>query len=729
MITTATEDRFRPHLLMAIAVLSLLTFTSRGGDFAWLKLGIRAVGGVCGLAAAAEHVRRKDMPSEQESAEQRLAELEQELMMSFERRVAIAQQQYQEDVAVLRDELEKLEFLRQQYEREADRIVAEERKYLAEERQRMESEREVLNQWIEQQQKELFELEQLATAQVEQRAIEAEERLKAERDYLIEVLEQEQQQYMSEAQQEIDARDRMIAELQNHLAAAIQVKRPKGNGRVEWLADQVITFFWDFKLPVDFKECTHVLNVDYVWLEPREPVKLAQVRDVVKEMPLHLDGIDGEPMISINNGTILLEIKQAVERTINRDREPLTLQGFDYFRQAVAESSHDLVAGPTDAGKSTLVSNLIDAASSLFTEDIAKRRADWEINIAEGVDVQIIDPKFPRTVWRINGQQVRPQYRGFDRWTDPDGVEHLCALDGLKAMDSEVRNRLERAMLAEHSGEKSTEVPMIFVSDESEQMVADYGSAASEPIRFASRVGRSELVRAIVIGQSPLCSSYGFKQKAALNNFTRWFIGDATIERGIDEVCVTTVQKRRYRAELESLQKNAMTDPSKQFYALVKFPKSRPVFVYLPPPGYFASRTGEVKEDEVIDLKPLDSTGQSRNEMLELIDRATIENQLPPDVVARLNSIWQMDKSALIEQLPDDLKAIAKFAQARGDWIGTSDLKQNRNAFKSRSIEEIVQLFEQLTKTGLGEFDAQTKKYRYLEEGDGETDQGEEEEF
>jgi hypothetical protein len=719
MITSAVEDRFRPHLLLAIAALSLLSFTSGGGEYAWLKSGIRAVGGICGIAAGVEYTRRKDWPSEQEEVQQRLAELEQELLMTFERRWAIAEELHGEQIAALRDEIERLEFLRQQYEQEADRIIAEERQYLAEERQRMESERELLTGWIEQQQEELAQLEQAAMAQVEQRALEAEKRLEGERDYLIEVLEQQQEQYMSEAQAEIETRDRLIADLQNQLAVSIQIKRPKGNSRVEWVSDQLVTFFWDFKIPVDFKECTSVLNVDYIWLDPRQPVKMPQVREVVKEIPFHFDGIDGEPVLSMNNGTILLELKQSVEKTINRDREPLTLQGFDYFRQAVAESNHDLVAGSTDAGKSTLVSNLIDAASTIFVEDIAKRRSDWEIKVIPEVNVQIIDPKFPRTVWRINGRRVKPQYRGFEPWTDPDGFEHPCALDGLKAMDTEVRNRLERAMLADYNGELSSEVPLIFVSDESEQMVADYSSAASEPIRFTSRVGRSELVRAIVIGQSPLATSYGFKQKAALNNFTRWFLGDATIDRGIDEVCVSTVQRRRYRAELERLQKIATTDPSKQFYALVKFPKSRPVFVYLPPPGYFASRMEEVRDDEPVELKPLDSTGQARNEVLDLLDRAQAQNQLPADVVSRLNSIWEMDKDALIEQLPDDLKTSVRFAQAKGDWIGTSDLKQNRNAFKARPIEEIVECFERLVKTGLGEFDAQSKKYRYIEENEG----------
>jgi ribosome-associated translation inhibitor RaiA len=701
-----------PHALLVGSLTAIATFglSDRASESRWFYWALRGVGGAAAYYAYREYRKRAPIP-----AEIYQQELRAELTASSAMQLAQIERQFQAEIVRLNQGAQALTL------------------QLEEERRRFQVACWTKDQWAEQKGLEFEQSKQELQAAFDQAIAEAEENLEKgkakaqadldkERAELMEQLEILWNQLQNQAREEVQRLEadlnlhkQIIGDLQTALARANKVKVAAGVSRAEWIANQAIEIFWHYETQVDYSDSSTVEGRDYIWLQPRAIVESKKVKEICAVIADQIDGIE-EVTAKVQGGVIQLELKTITDRKSTREREALTVEGFDYFKSAIGKSNHDMVTGGTGAGKSTLISNLIDAASSDLKEEIIKNRANWGIEIDPNVQVVISDPKFPRTQWYVNGQRVKPQYRGFDRWVDPDGVEHPSALDGYAAMDLEVRARLNRAQLADFYGRPSAERPILFVLDEAEEQIAQAKKEASEPVSFTTRVGRSELVRAIVIGQNCNPSAYGL-QRPQLNNFTRWFLGDQ-IEFGIEQVCTTSVQKRKYRDELVRLQQIAKTDKSKEFFALVKFPNERAYFVYMPPPGYFASQTFKPADlDQAIDLEPLRFTEEDEqlaNMSIEQLRAIAAEtNLLDLDERQRLEAIWQKAE----EVLPDHLRIIVDFAiQLEGQWVTVGKLRSGRSYFKEKdrvSEGEILEYFAELVRRGLGELSEDGRKYRY----------------
>ncbi len=381
----------------------------------------------------------------------------------------------------------------------------------------------------------------------------------------------------------------VVAGYAQRLAVATAPKWFEGADLVSFVGRQIQEILWQSGVECDADRGVETDSEHYLWLRPRSLVKLKDVQAAAEQIPAYVDGIFETPSVTLSGGVILLRYafnQPAAKAQAKAREEAMVLDGFDWMRSCVLDSVHDLVAGQTGSGKSTLIANLIDLAQSVMAQEWRKDPTIW-----------IVDPKWPDSEWRMGGRKVDPHYRGFDRYTDPNGQSYPCALDGYRAMDGSVRDRLGAAQDDWFHDRETERDPEIWVCDEGEQMAASYGNDAADPVQFVARVGRSTKVRLILIGQSPKCSAYKFRTISQLNNFTRYYLGEAILG-AIDEIGRTTIEKNRLRKTLQKLESVALTDADKRYFCLVKQP-SRPVyFAYLPPPGYFLQSNAPAAEPE-----------------------------------------------------------------------------------------------------------------------------------
>ncbi|MBD2465599.1 hypothetical protein H6G89_31900 [Oscillatoria sp. FACHB-1407] len=699
-------------LLLAIAAASVLSFGIKDPNWDWMWWSIRSVGAGCAISVLCQ---------KKEETETESIDLEGDLAAAYELKVAQLQSQYQIQLdthlaqVYQSFETEKAHYLSQfqlqqtQFGQDFERVETE--------KAQLQQEREALHQWAESIDQQMMQERAEAQKQLEERRERAEKMLLQEREALEENLAFHLDQKDRQHQAEIDRLMLEIARLNDQLVRNLRLKEPLGTSRLERVAGLIQEVFVGLGVLVDYQDCSTVHNADYVWLRPREMVKQSDVKAIVQELPNQLEDLEREPTFSMEGGVILLEL-QTPQESRKKQPQSLTLQGFDYFKKAVGQSHHDLVMGGTGGGKSTLISNLTDAASQDF-EAIQKARADWDtVNVLAGVNVQYADPKFPRSKFYLNGRRVKPQYRMFDRWQAPDGLVFPSAVDGVKEMGLEIRRRLDRAALADYQGEVSSEQPLIFVVDEAEQLVADNKREVSEPILFTSRVGRSELVRVIAAGQNTNPSAYGL-QRPHIKNFTLWYLGDA-IDAGIEWTCSTSVLKRRYRGELERLRQEATTDLGKRWFALVKFPGEPPCFVYLPPPGYFTD--GIHDAEPALELPHLvqrdwltfdwnedkQSRGDDRRSTVDHLNRSL---DLPD---AEHEAIAAVDFAALPPQGVEFLEYLSH-RNLHGQWLNVREIRQNWGSNKGFTekggAEAFTQFLRAINCAGLGQFNADGRQW------------------
>lgn len=699
------------HFLLVISAASVLTFGVKDPDWNWMWWSFRTVGAGCAIAVLSQ--KKND---EQVEA----LDLEGDLAAAYEYKIAQLQTHFQSQLDTqLAQVYESVEAKRQQYlshlQVQQTQLTHHFEQVEADKNQ-LQQERQTLHQWAETLDQQMAQERAELQRQLEERRERAEKMLLQEREALEETLAFHLEQKDRQHEAEINRLMLEIARLNDQLARNLRLKEPMGTSRLERVSGLIQEVFVGLGMLVDYEDCSTVHNADFVWLRPREIVKQSDVKAIVQELPNQLEDLEREPTFSMEGGVILLEL-QSPQESKKKQSQSLTLQGFDYFKKAVGQSHHDLVMGGTGGGKSTLISNLTDAASQDF-EAIQKARADWDtVNVLTGVNVQYADPKFPRSKFYLNGRRVKPQYRMFERWQAPDGIVFPSAVDGVKEMGLEIRRRLDRAALADYQGGVSAEQPLIFVVDEAEQLVADNKREVAEPILFTSRVGRSELVRVIAAGQNTNPSAYGL-QRPHIKNFTLWYLGDA-IDAGIEWTCTTSVLKRRYRAELERLRQEATTNIAKRWFALVKFPGEQPCFVYLPPPGYFTD--GLAEDEPALEPVPLVlrdwASFQWKDLSADLSDRSTAIDQLNrslnlPD--AEHEAIAPVDLDLLPSQGIEFLNYLTQ-RNLHGQWLNVRELRQNWGSNKGFTekggAEAFTQFLRAISCAGLGQFNADGRQW------------------
>ncbi|MGB3205204.1 MAG: type IV secretory system conjugative DNA transfer family protein [Crinalium sp.] len=399
--------------------------------------------------------------------------------------------------------------------------------------------------------------------------------------------QQWQQQYNDQAQmyeQIINQQYQKIAQLEG-------IKRPKGNSRIEWVADQIIDVLLEYEIYCDYKDSHAVPGCDLIWVIPRTGVRVRKLKDIAEEIQLRIPGIEVPPEITVSDGAIQISCsadKAKVDRKAVEKGNKLIEPSGDWFRAMTThpDVNHLFCNGDTGSGKSTLIDNFICLAKQ---------------ELGNNVEIIIIDPKFPDSTWVIDGEEILPQYKGYEPLTDEYGEEHPSALDGLRAMYDDVRSRLENAAQAKLAGrEKPNRIPRIYVIDEAEDLIATFGDDAAEPIRSVLRVGRSTKVKAVIIGQNPGCKAYKM-EKANLRNCGQLYLRENALA-GIDQVAPTAALKKQLRDQISLRQVEGEKDRSKRFYTLIKYP-GMPAFTALCPPP--AAYSGDSTEDVIGSIEDL----------------------------------------------------------------------------------------------------------------------------
>ncbi|NEO52588.1 MAG: hypothetical protein F6K54_05570 [Okeania sp. SIO3B5] len=445
---------------------------------------------------------------------------------------------------------------------------------------------------------------------VNDRISEAQEFLQKQLDLQTEQTAQEIKQLQEQHTYELNLKDEAIAQLRELLAESNACKTPpKSSKRIHHAALQVQEILLEHEVAADWVDSwAHPKSqFDSHWFHLRYGIAKYKVQRAIENIPGKVEGYytaqltweDGkfqidcslfDPSVTKPQKVKGIEIEPAPKDWILNSLGEISSQEHGGY--------HLFVCGPTGSGKSSFLCNLLDFAFR-------------KIGV---IDLRIIDPKYPDTEWRIKDEKVIPQYKGFKPWTNPDGIEEPCALDGLLDMQESVENRLEEAREAEYLGkEKPERHTILWVIDETERLIAENpknaknkGPNAVDPILQTLKVGRSTRNIMIMLGQSPMCSRYGMLE-TDLDNFgiAAW-LGAENIKKGIDEVSNNILStKKRLRKQLEAWEALAEQDSSNKYIGLIKM-RGQPAFIAkLPPPNCFSDP--ELKGEQIENQIPLES--------------------------------------------------------------------------------------------------------------------------
>ena len=178
-----------------------------------------------------------------------------------------------------------------------------------------------------------------------------------------------------------------------------------------------------------------------------------------------------------------------------------------------SDIQHFFISGESGSGKSVLLSNIVD---------LLKERLGQDFKIV------LIDPLAGGDPWILNGQCIAPHYCGIN-----------SVMDGLITMNKDVEQEQGQLFEGIPAPEK---IPTLYIVNEANWIVSEYGSDASKCMKNALRVGRSSKVICAIVGQDPGCKAYGM-HKTNLRNAARIYLADNAMA-GV-QVCSPRARNRR----------------------------------------------------------------------------------------------------------------------------------------------------------------------------------------
>jgi len=219
------------------------------------------------------------------------------------------------------------------------------------------------------------------------------------------------------------------------------------------------------------------------------------------------------------------------------------------------QSYHFRICGETGSGKSTFIDNLITCLKN---------------SLGDKVTVILIDPKYP-----LSDFEIIPKFKGISE-----------SFEGLAYLASEVESRLAKATVCKDSGLPLPKFePLLFVIDEIDMIMSEYGKPASKLLKIGLKVGRALNIKVAYIGQSPLCSALHLN-KNDFKNSANILLGEMAIV-GMNELIYS---KNRAIIENELVSRENNGD---RYFALIK-PMSKPAFTAkLPKPKAFCDVKNE----------------------------------------------------------------------------------------------------------------------------------------
>ncbi|MEH1779715.1 MAG: hypothetical protein V7L26_11480 [Nostoc sp.] len=508
--------------------------------------------------------------------------------------------------------------------------------------------------------------------------------LREQEQYYIQLLDEVEKGAFAE----IQMRENSILMLQQKIMGLANRPDPK-QGFAAWVAQLLLQGLEQNEVFCQLKGFYKIpgLREVSVWVELQTGTTAKKLENISKEVGTWVKM--GEPTILWDADECVYEFRFApevdnyetsYEIVIDNESELPSIAEPDdpnWFINAVCDSKsvHFMIHGPSGGGKSVLVDNLMCVGGD-----------ELHIKTGKQVRIFIVDPKFPDSEWTYRGKRLKPQYR---RWEQ--------SVEGVLAMQAEVNDRLDVAAEAaeaipQHLFEDPDYIlPLperdidFWVVDEAAALHTLYKEQCSMAYRGVLWVGRSSLVRCILIGQNPNPSNYGL-QIPDLNNCTRFYLGITALEaldrfikppREIKAKLKGQIYARLRMVKMKKLQ--GIAEPPEQYFALVVKANEPPFVAQLPPPKAYAYGDGET---------PL---AEASVDITDLVERARVE------------------------ELEQNLRDLLEYARQKETWVTGSEFRQNRNRYKPTQTEVINSWIEELVSCGFGECDrsSRTLKYRY----------------
>lgn len=536
----------------------------------------------------------------------------------------------------------------------------------------------------------------------EQQLVKAEGKLTAamqqQEQYYIQLLDEVERgalAQLAEGIAEIQMRENSILMLQQKLMGLANRPDPK-QGFAAWVAQLLLQGLEKNEVFCQLKGFYKIpgLREVSVWVELQTGTTAKKLENISKEVGTWVKM--GEPTILWDADECVYEFRFAplvdnyetsYEIVIDNESELPSITEPDdpnWFVNAVCDSKsvHFMIHGPSGGGKSVLVDNLMCVGGD-----------ELHVKTGKQVRIFIVDPKFPDSEWTYRGKRLKPQYR---RWEQ--------SVEGVLAMQAEVNDRLDIAAEAaeaipQHLFEDPEYIlPLperdidFWIVDEAAALHTLYKDQCSMAYRGVLWVGRSSLVRCILIGQNPNPSNYGL-QIPDLNNCTRFYLGITALEaldrfikppREIKAKLKGQIYSRLRMVKMKKLQ--GIVEPPEQYFALVVKANEPPFVTQLPPPKAYAYGDSDVRTSNQVA-----QIGVQQEDITDLVERARVE------------------------ELEQNLRDLLEYARQKETWVTSSEFRQNRNRYKPTQTEVINSWIEELEARGFGECDrsSRTLKYRY----------------
>lgn len=642
-------DRQSAHTLTVLSLLTLFSFADIGNSANrsfWLA--VRAVG--CGCAIGAVYGYRKaDQDAELTDENGRLLEAVGEVKQGHDWEKYNLQLQHQREIEHYDRALAQLQHqLQQAQSANLDQIEAEKDKLtiahhrLQQEQEQLAQQNAQLDEHFAAQQQSLIDREAALEAATCDRAAELEAHLTEQQAAMREGFEAMWRDREATLAQEIEARDQMITDLEAqanqllyHAHSLMQSDKTNGVTNEELLADRVIDYLHQHGIVIrspqavpygkdkfrlsfsvqdiapgknDKKYATSLLEA-YKWLQDR----------LLTGIPGTVPGCKTKPEATIDNGriTLLIDIsgvdwqaeKQAKAKYKDiLDPAPTVLQDL------VQEGNHHRVNGQRDAGKTTFSDNLITLLKLTYP----------------GIPIRLNNPLHysPKNKWTIDAE-----------WRDLES-----ALDGLRTAAQEVFDRRDLYRTAVDQGlSPPVFEPVLFVVDEIDSIIAEYGEAARDELKTVLKMGTHYKVLIFYVGQTPLCSDLKLR-KNDFKHTTNFFLGE-NIPAGIEESCDTPAEKTLWH-EQHKLRKDA----GQRFLMFVKVAGKSGFLMQQPEPEAYSHDLVQSPTNPTASEfeSALEQTWQNSPDWIEP-DSPPVENPETPELID-LNRLSQLGEDGQFEE-------------------------------------------------------------------------------
>lgn len=420
-----------------------------------------------------------------------------------------------------RTELEQAKADFESHKFEVEAILAEERATLASRKSDLLAKRDELN------------------AQIKERLQVVTEREQA--------LEQTNADFESKWLQLLVEKDAQISQLQQQLAQYQQPSRPKVRNAAEALGDGLIDLLYSKEVLADFDSAFEVEDKTYIRVKPRPQFGLNDLKNCGDAIERTFETAKPPEFRNVAGCVeVILHFGKPVQKSPIVEPEDNWLEtALLQPKDSKLRPNHARFVGESESGKSALVNNCLG---------IVKRHLP-------DLKVQLGDPLY---------------YSGESNWDfEPTYKDADQCIEGLESAAALVQERIDNPDLPRY--------PLLYLQDEIDDLVAQYGERALAAIKKIWKQGRHVSVWLWVLGQSPYAKTLKmgiFDVKNAVNFFLA-----TTIPKGLGEFVPTDDKKdywlKQFQARLDAGQE----------YVCAVFPKRKPGFLaQLPQPGTFAEQ-------------------------------------------------------------------------------------------------------------------------------------------